>query len=61
MVRCLTIPTCRGARLILVLEDDIALAAAASFTTVALLSILYTAYTFVWRVFKIRFVFLLFP
>lgn len=34
--------------------DDIALAAAASFTTVALLSLLYTGYTYVWRVTKIR-------
>ena len=36
-------------------SDDIALAAAASFTTVALMSILYTGYTFIWRVFKIRY------
>ncbi|GAA5867318.1 hypothetical protein JCM1840_005027 [Sporobolomyces johnsonii] len=35
-------------------HDDVALAAAASFTTVALLAILYTAYTYVWRVASIR-------
>ncbi|GAA5907321.1 hypothetical protein JCM5296_002691 [Sporobolomyces johnsonii] len=35
-------------------HDDVALAAAASFTTVALLAILYTAYTYVWRVTSIR-------
>ncbi|BGO94275.1 hypothetical protein NBRC10512_002723 [Rhodotorula toruloides] len=35
-------------------HDDIALAAAASFTTVALLAILYTAWTYWWRVRMIR-------
>ncbi|KAM0750607.1 SPX-domain-containing protein [Meredithblackwellia eburnea MCA 4105] len=35
-------------------HDDIALAAASSFTGVALLGILYTAYNYTWRVFKIR-------
>lgn len=35
-------------------DDDIALAAATSFTFVALSSIVYSGYTFVWRVFKIR-------
>lgn len=35
--------------------DDIALAASAMFTTVALMGILYTAYKYTWRVFKIRF------
>lgn len=34
--------------------DDIALAAAASFTTVALLAILYTAGMYLWRVHSIR-------
>ncbi|SCZ95025.1 BZ3500_MvSof-1268-A1-R1_Chr11-3g03553 [Microbotryum saponariae] len=36
------------------LEYDIALAAASSFTVVALLSLLYTGYTYYWRVTKIR-------
>ncbi|GAA6062235.1 hypothetical protein JCM10212_000814 [Sporobolomyces blumeae] len=35
-------------------HDDIALAAAASFTAVALLAILYTAVMYVWRVYSIR-------
>lgn len=35
-------------------DDDIALAAASSFTFVALISIVYTAYTYMWRVLKIR-------
>ncbi|KAK4055060.1 vacuolar transporter chaperone [Microbotryomycetes sp. JL221] len=35
-------------------HDDVALAASASFTAVALLSLLYTGYTYVWRVNKIR-------
>ncbi|GAA5857609.1 hypothetical protein JCM5353_001399, partial [Sporobolomyces roseus] len=35
-------------------HDDIALAAAASFTTVALLAILYTAGMYIWRVYSIR-------
>ncbi|KAM0791796.1 hypothetical protein ACM66B_004059 [Microbotryomycetes sp. NB124-2] len=35
-------------------HDDVALAASASFTAVALLSLLYTGYTYVWRVRKIR-------
>lgn len=39
-----------------VVPDDIALAAAASFTTVALLAILYTAGMYIWRVYSIRFV-----
>lgn len=43
----------------MLLTDDIALAAAASFTTVALMSLLYTGYTYVWRVKKIRFVLLI--
>ncbi|KAK4699951.1 putative membrane protein, partial [Phenoliferia sp. Uapishka_3] len=35
-------------------HDDIALAAAASFTAVALMGIVYSGYTFIWRVYKIR-------
>jgi hypothetical protein len=38
------------------ITDDIALASAVSFTAVALISIVYTMYKFIWRVLKIRYV-----